>query len=42
MYGYGYRYPRVPRKVEVLYEDPEYQYKWVRTAVMNRCATRRS
>jgi hypothetical protein len=36
MYGYGYRYPRVPRKFEVVYEDPNYCYKWARSALMNR------
>jgi hypothetical protein len=36
MYGYGYHYPRVPRKVEAVYTDPDYRYKWFRAATMNR------
>jgi hypothetical protein len=36
MYSYGYRYPRVPRKVEILYDDPQYRRQWARSAVMNR------
>jgi uncharacterized Fe-S radical SAM superfamily protein PflX len=36
MYGYGYRYPKVKRKVEVLYKDPEYMYQWARAAVLNQ------
>jgi hypothetical protein len=42
MYGYGYRYPRVPRKVEVLYEDPKYRAKWVRAAIGNRAVAAQS
>jgi hypothetical protein len=40
MYGYGYRYPRVPRVP--LYEDPKYQFKWVRAAVGNRAISKKS
>jgi hypothetical protein len=40
MYGYGYRYPRVPRVP--LYEDPKYQYKWVRAAIGNRAIADKS
>jgi hypothetical protein len=36
MYGYCYRYPRVPRKVEISYDDPEYRRKWARSAIMKR------
>jgi hypothetical protein len=42
MYGYGYRYPRVPRKVEALYADPEYRFRWVRAAVGNRAVAAKS
>jgi hypothetical protein len=42
MYGYCYRYPRVPRRVEALYTDPEYQYKWARAAIMNKAVAARS
>jgi hypothetical protein len=42
MYGYGYRYPRVPRKVEALYEDPAYRFKWVRAAIGNRAVAAKS
>jgi hypothetical protein len=41
MYGYGYRYPRVPREIKVLYSDPEYRYKWARAAVMNKATADR-
>jgi hypothetical protein len=41
-YGYGYRYPRVPRRVEALYSDPEYKYKWARAAIMNKAVAARS
>jgi hypothetical protein len=40
MYGYGYRYPRVPRVP--LYEDPKYRFKWVRAAVGNRAISNKS
>jgi hypothetical protein len=40
MYGYGYRYPRVPRVA--LYEDPNYRFKWVRAAVGNRAIAAKS
>jgi hypothetical protein len=40
MYGYGYRYPRVPRVP--LYTDPEYRFKWVRSAVGNRAIAAKS
>jgi hypothetical protein len=42
MYGYGYRYPRVPRKIETLYEDPKYRTKWVRAAIGNRSVAAKS
>jgi hypothetical protein len=42
MYGYAYRYPRVPRKVEALYGDPTYRYKLARAALMNRGVAQRS
>jgi hypothetical protein len=42
MYGYGYRYPRVPRRVEAHYTDPEYRYKWTRAAIMNKAVAARS
>jgi hypothetical protein len=42
MYGYGYLYPRVPRKVEALYDDPKYRYKWVRAAIGNRAVAAKS
>jgi hypothetical protein len=42
MYGYGYRYPRAQRQIEVLYSDPEYQYKWARAAIMNKRVASRS
>jgi hypothetical protein len=42
MYGYGYRYPKVPREVKILYTDPEYRYKWARAAVMNKGIADRS
>jgi hypothetical protein len=40
MYGYGYRYPRVPRLP--VYEDPKYRFKWVRAAIGNRAAAAKS
>jgi hypothetical protein len=40
MYGYGYRYPRVPRIVNYL--EPEYRYKWARAAIMNKSVAARS
>jgi hypothetical protein len=42
MYGYGYRYPRVPRRVEALYADPEYRFKWTRAAIGNRAVAAKS
>jgi hypothetical protein len=42
MYGYGYRYPRVPRKIEALYDDPRYRFKWVRAAIGNRAVASKS
>jgi hypothetical protein len=42
MYGYGYRYPRVPRKVEALYANPKYRAKWVRAAIGNRAVAAKS
>jgi hypothetical protein len=42
MYCYGYRYPRVPREIKVLYTDPQYRYKWARAAVMNKDIADRS
>jgi hypothetical protein len=42
MYGYGYRYPRVPRRIEALYEDPKYRAKWVRAAIGNRAVAAKS
>jgi hypothetical protein len=42
MYGYGYRYPRVPKKVEALYADPKYRFKWVRAAIGNRAIAAKS
>jgi hypothetical protein len=42
MYGYGYRYPRVPRRVEALYADPEYRFRWVRAAIGNRAVAAKS
>jgi hypothetical protein len=42
MYGYGYRYPTVPREVKILYTDPQYRYKWARAAVMNKGIADRS
>jgi hypothetical protein len=42
MYGYGYRYPRVPREVRALYTHPNYRYKWARAAIMNRGIAARS
>jgi hypothetical protein len=42
MYGYGYRYPRVPREVRAVYTDPEYRYKWIRAAIMNKAVAARS
>jgi hypothetical protein len=40
MYGYGYRYPRVPRVVN--YEDPNYRFKWFRAAIGNRAVSAKS
>jgi hypothetical protein len=40
MYGYGYRYPRAPRIA--YYDDPDYRFKWVRAAIGNRAAARKS
>jgi hypothetical protein len=40
MYGYGYRYPRAPRVA--YYEDPSYRFKWVRAAIGNRSAAKKS
>jgi hypothetical protein len=40
MYGYGYRYPRVPRLP--VYEDPNYRFKWVRAAIGNRAVASKS
>jgi hypothetical protein len=40
MYGYGYRYPRVPRVT--VYEDPNYRFKWVRAAIGNRAVAAKS
>jgi hypothetical protein len=42
MYGYGYRYPRVPRRVEALYADPEYRFRWTRAAIGNRAVAAKS
>jgi hypothetical protein len=42
MYGYGYRYPRVPKRVEALYADPNYRFKWVRAAIGNRAVAAKS
>jgi hypothetical protein len=42
MYGYGYLYPRVPKKVESLYADPKYRFKWVRAAIGNRAVAAKS
>jgi hypothetical protein len=42
MYGYGYRYPRVPKRVEALYADPNYRFKWVRAAIGNRAVASKS
>jgi hypothetical protein len=32
----------VPRRVEAVYTDPDYRYKWARAAVMNRSTSERS
>jgi hypothetical protein len=40
MYGYGYRYPRAPRIA--YYDDPAYRFKWVRAAIGNRAAAKKS
>jgi polyhydroxyalkanoate synthesis regulator phasin len=40
IYGYGYRYPRVPRIA--YYDDPEYRFKWVRAAIGNRAIAKKS
>jgi hypothetical protein len=40
MYGYGYRYPRAPRIA--YYDDPDYRFKWVRAAIGNRAAAKKS
>jgi hypothetical protein len=42
MYGYGYRYPKVKRRLEHLYDDPDYKVKWARAADLNKTLDRKN